>query len=172
MTLSETGIGVRFGLENAFALEPEKLGKINDLLHNEAALDSSSMLLLNAKDDCLEENHRLAIIEVVAGLEVVLYKFINVQEKLLGLSNEELMNFIIKVGLSGNIKLVLKMLTKGLEQVDDEILKECTGAITVRNHIMHDGLIEVEAILTETRIAANKMVDYLRRITFEVTAKS
>jgi hypothetical protein len=167
LTLIDTGIGgMRAGNGEAFALSDEKLEKLKNGLKNEAPLDSSAMLLLNAKEACLEENHRLAVIEAVAGLEVILYNFINVQGKILGLPKKDLDNFIMKVGLTGNIKLVLKMMAQGLEQVDDGVLNECTGTITVRNHIMHRGLLEVQPTETENRIVAiEKMVSYLKLIT-------
>lgn len=167
LAIMDTGVGgLRVGNGDAFYLEPEKLSKLNSFLYSETVLDSASMLLLNAKEACLEENHRLATIEAVAGLEVVLSNFIKVRGKELKLPNKALKDFMIKVGLTGNLTLVLKMLTAGVEQVDDGILNECTGVITVRNEIMHEGLLEVEATVTEKRILAiEKMIDYLKRIT-------
>jgi len=57
------------------------------------------------------------------------------------------------------------MLTKGLEQIDDETIATCKGAITTRNKILHEGLREVYSTDAEKRIAAiEKMLEYLGRL--------
>jgi hypothetical protein len=158
--------GVMMCRGNPFQVHSQKLDKINDLLEHETPLDSSSTLILNAKDSCLQESFRLAIIEAVAGLEVVLYNFITVQGKKLGLPDKGLKDFIIDVGLTGNINIVLKMLASGLEQIDAATLRECTGAIKIRNKILHEGLLDVGSTDTEKRVLAiEKMISYLRKIT-------
>jgi len=166
MTLLDTGVGgIKVSTANPFQVEHDKLDSLTDILAHELLLDSDSMLLLNSKDACLQEDFRLAIIEAVAALEVVLYNFIRVQGRAIGLSKAELEDFIVKVGLTGNITTVMKMLTKGLEQIDDNTLRECKGAITIRNDILHRGLMDVASTDTEKRILAiNLMVGYLRKI--------
>jgi len=73
--------------------------------------------------------------------------------------------FVKTVGLTGNISVVLKLLTKDLEQIDDETIFVCKGAITCRNKILHKGLREVYSTDTETRIIKiEKMTDYLQRL--------
>lgn len=170
-TLIDTGVGgIMISGPPPFKVETQEQNNLNDLLRQEIDLDPSSMLLLNAKDACLQEDFRLAMIEVVAALEVILYNFIRVQGKIIGLPREELEEFIVKVGLTGNITTVLKMLTKDLEQIDDATLRECNGAIKIRNKILHEGLLDVASTDTEKRILAiEKMIDYLRRITPQTT---
>jgi hypothetical protein len=167
VSLLDTGTGgMKFGLGNPFSLDPQKLEKLKTLLSTTTNLDSSCMLLLSAKSACLEENHRLAVIEAVAGLEVVLYDFIHLKAKEAHLKKEDVTEFIRQIGLYGNITVVLKLLTNGLEQVSDDILKECTNAIHVRNSIMHKGLLIVDATIAEKRILAiEKMIEYLKRVT-------
>jgi len=120
---------------------------------------------LNSKDACLQEDFRLAIIEAVTALEIVLYRFIRIQSEKLGISEKELKDAIIDVGLKGNISVILKMLTKGLEQIEVEIIRTCKGAIKIRNKILHEGLREVSSTDTEKRIIAiEKMIAYLKRL--------
>jgi hypothetical protein len=114
----------------------------------------------------LQEDFRLAIIEGVAALEMVLYDFIKVQGKNLDIAKKELEDFIVKVGLTGNVTIVMKALSKDLEQIDEDTLRKCRGAIRIRNKILHEALMDVGSTDTEERILAiEKMVDYLKRIT-------
>ena len=80
-------------------------------------------------------------------------------------SEDELENFIVKAGLTGNFRIVLKMLTEGLTQPDEEVIEWCSGAITTRNKILHKGVREVSPSETEYRIKnIEKMINYLTRI--------
>ncbi len=138
---------------------------IKDLLENESPLEIDKVLILNAKDFCLREDFRLATLDAVIALETVLYKYIREQGKKVGITNEDIERFIRDVGLTGNIKVVLKLLTKGLAQLDDDTLGCCKGAITTRNDIVHRGLIEVPPKETEIRIVCiEKMISYLKRL--------
>jgi hypothetical protein len=167
MTLLESGVGgIKMSAIHPFQIEAEALNNLKDILIQGLPIESSAMLLLNSRDACLQEDFRLAIIEAVAGLEVVLYNFIRVQGDAIGLSKKDLEDFIVKVGLTGNITMVMKMLTKGLEQIDDETLRKCRGAIKIRNKILHEGLMDVASTDTEKRILAiEQMIDYLKRVT-------
>jgi hypothetical protein len=164
--LIDTGVGgIRIG-GDPFQIKDEKLDELKEMLSKELPLDASRILLLNSKDACLQEDFRLAIIEGVAALEIVLYNFIKVQGKNLDIAEKELEEFIVKVGLTGSVTIVMKALSKDLEQIDKDTLRECTGAIRIRNKILHEGLMDVGSTDTEERILAiEKMVDYLRRIT-------
>jgi len=116
----------------------------------------------------LQEDFRLAIIEAVTALEIVLYGFIRKQGEKLGMPSKILEMYIIGpkgVGLTGNINVVLKELTKDLEQIDVETIRKCKGAIKIRNKILHKGLREVSSTDTEKRIIAiEKMIAYLNRM--------
>jgi len=77
----------------------------------------------------------------------------------------ELKKVIATVGSTGNLDVVLKMLTNGLEQIDSDTINNCKGAITVRNNILHKGLRNVYSTDTEKRIISiQKMIDYLQPI--------
>jgi hypothetical protein len=166
LTFLDTGIGgIRIGAGHPFQIEQGKIEKLKDLLANESELDASQVFILNSKDACLQEDYRLATIESVTALEVILYKFIRFQGRRLKISPKEIDDFIISVGLTGNISVVLKMLTDGLEQIDENTLLTCKGAITTRNKILHEGLRDIAATETEERVVSiEKMVDYLRKL--------
>ena len=165
-TLMDTGVGgLRLGIGHPFAIDEKQMKQLNDLLLTEGELDTSILFILGAKDACLQEDFRVATIESVTALEIVLSNFIKKQGKKLRISKKELNNFIKEVGLTGNISIVLKMLTKGLEQIDDDTIATCKGAITTRNKILHEGLREVYSTDAEKRIVAiEKMLEYLGRL--------
>lgn len=166
IALLDTGVGgIILGTGHPFQVEQEKMQELRKILENGRELDTSEIFLLNSKDACLQEDFRRAIIEAVTALETVLYRFIRMQGNKLEISKEELKNFIMDVGLTGNISVVLKMLTKDLEQIDAETIRECKGAIKIRNKILHEGLTKVGSTDTERRIISiEKMVSYLKRL--------
>ena len=145
--------------------EKEKLQKFSSILRNNTPIALEHIFLANAKDACLEEDFRIATLEAVTALEMVLYRFIRTRGKELKTSEDELENFIVKAGLTGNFRIVLKMLTEGLTQPDEEVIEWCSGAITTRNKILHKGVREVSPSETEYRIKnIEKMINYLTRI--------
>jgi hypothetical protein len=157
--------GVAIGTGHPFIVKDEKMREIANILENELELDVSNIFLLNSKDACLQEDFRLAIVESVTALEMVLDRFIRKQSKNLGVSNEKIESFIVDVGLTGNITVALKMLAKGMEQIDNETVQKCTGAITIRNNILHKGLKEITPSDAEERIISiEKMITYLKRL--------
>jgi len=169
LIMLDTGVGgFKLGTGHPFQVEAEKMQNLNNILLKELELDASKFFLLNSKDACLQEDFRLAIIEAVTALEIVLYKFIRKRGKKLGIPSKILEMYIIGprgVGLTGNISVVLKELTKDLEQIDDTVVSKCKGAIKIRNKILHEGLRGVSSTDTEKRIIAiEKMIAYLKRL--------
>lgn len=169
LAMLDTGVGgFRIGTGHPFQIKPEKMQELTDILTKELELDASKILLLNSKDACLQEDFRLAIIEAVTALEIVLYKFIRRQGEKIGIPKEHVETYITGpngIGLTGNISVILKMLTKGLEQINDETIKECTGAIRIRNKILHEGFRDVTSTDTEKKIIAIEgMMTYLNRL--------
>ena len=164
--LLDSGVGgLRLGGGHPFQMEKEKIEKLNDILKNELEIDSSKIFILNAKDSCLQEDFRLAVIETVTALEIVLCKFIRLQGQKLKIHNGELEGFIVDVGLTGNISVVLRMLTKSLEQIDQETIRKCRGTIKIRNKILHEGLRDIGSTDTEERIVAvERMIAYLEKL--------
>lgn len=168
--LLDSGVGgFRVGGGHPFQMEKEKIEKLNSILKNELEIDSSKIFILNAKDSCLQEDFRLAVIETVAALEVVLYKFIRLQGHKLQIQNDELKGFIADVGLTGNISVVLRMLTGGLEQIDEETIRKCRGIIKIRNKILHEGLRDIGSTDTEERlVAVERMIAYLEKLISQI----
>jgi len=166
LTLLDTGIGgIGIGTGHPFKMKEEKMKELTDLLKNESELEEGLLFILNSKDACLQEDFRLATIEAVTALEIVLYSFIRKQGEKLRISKKELNDFIIEVGLTGNINVVLKMLTKDLVQIEENIIETCKGAITTRNKILHEGLRDIFSTDTENRvIAIEKMLEYLHKL--------
>jgi hypothetical protein len=142
-----------------------KLKSFREILKNADPLALDSLFLANAKEACLEEDFRMATVEAVTALEVVLYDFIQKRGHELKIPEKDLKDFIVKVGLTGNIRIVLRMLTEGREQSDEEEIGWCSGAITTRNKILHEGLRVLSPSETESRIEnIERMIAYLRRI--------
>jgi hypothetical protein len=166
LVLIDTGVGgIGIGTGPAFKVKEEKMIQIRTLLKEDGKMDIDKILILNAKDAALKEDFRLATIEAVTALETVLYDFIRKRGEKLGISNDDIERFIKDVGLTGNVKVVLVMLTEELEQVDEETLSCCKGAITTRNDILHKGLMEVPSTDTEKRILGiEKMISYLKKL--------
>jgi len=162
----DSGAGaLKIGVGPPFPIEEEKMKRLGEILLNKSYIESSEIYLLNSKDACLLEDFRLAIIEGVVALEITLYMFIRKQGGKLGIPRARLNSLIKEIGLSGNISVVLKMLTQGLEQVDNETLKKCVGAIKIRNKILHEGLKDVSPKDTEEQIIAiEEMTRYLKKL--------
>jgi hypothetical protein len=165
-SLLDTGVGgMGVGVGNPFKIDEGKIKQLGDILVAEEDLDTGKLFILSSKDACLQEDFRLATIESVTALEIVLYEFIRKQGKKLKIPKRDLDNFIKEVGLTGNISIVLKMLTKGLEQIDEEVIATCKGAIKTRNKILHEGLRDVYSTDAEKRvIAIEKMLEYLHKL--------
>ena len=146
-------------------LNEEKIKQLKDALATDHKFDLSQMFILNSMDACSKEDYLLATIESVTALELVLYQSILEQGTKLGVHPNELKKVIATVGSTGNLDVVLKMLTNGLKQIDSDTINNCKGAITVRNNILHKGLRDVYSTDTEKRIIAiQKMIDYLQPV--------
>lgn len=165
----DTGVGgVSVGNTHPFQLKPEKMKELVKTLHSGAEVDPSRLFLLNSKDACLQEDFRLAVIEAVTALEITLYRFLKIQGAKIGISTGDINSYITGpngIGLTGNMRVALKLFTKDLDQVDDDIQKKCAGAIKIRNKILHEGLMDMSSTDTEERvIAIEKMLDYLNHL--------
>ncbi len=145
--------------------EERKLKTFRAVLRNANPIALESLFLANAKDAYIGEDFRMATVEAVNALEIVLYRYIRQRGQEFGISEDELQDFIVKVGLTGNFEVVLKMLTEGLEQPDDKVIGWCTGAIRTRNNILHKGFTDPSPSETESRIEnIEKMIAYLIRV--------
>lgn len=161
------GIRLAMGKPSKKQIEEQKtkLKSFRAILKNANPIALDSLFLANAKEACLEEDFRMATVEAVTALEIALYSFIRQRGKEAGISKKELENFIVKVGLTGNFKVVLKMLTEGREQPNDEVIGLCSGAIRTRNKILHEGLRDLSPSNTESRIKnIEEMIAYIIKV--------
>ena len=159
------GVGsVNITTNDPFHLEESKLIDLRTFLESEVEYDLSKIFLLNAKDACLEEDYRHALIEGVIALEIELYDFSRQRCKSIGISKKKLDGFIIDVGLKGNLSVVLKMLCEGVDLPAD-LMEQSKGAITIRNDIVHRGRREVHPTEAEEKIISIfKMVEFLKEL--------
>jgi len=164
MSLLDTGTGgIRMSTIHPFTLEREKLEELNNILENEEDIKVEILLLMNTKDACLQENFKLATVEAVTALEVVLNKFIRRKGEEKGIKKGDLDRVIIEVGLTGNISVVLKLLADNPDEIDKDLVSICRGAIRIRNKILHEGLQKIPATETEERIMAiEKMIELIK----------
>jgi len=154
--------GLNMSSDHPFDMKPERLQELRTLLADDLGIDPARVFLLNSKDACLKEDYRLAIVEAVTALETSLYRFIRLRCRSLHLSEKDLEGFITIIGLYGTINVTLRIVTDGFEQIDDETIQQCNGAIAIRNKILHKGFRDVGATDTEQKIfAIEKMMDYL-----------
>lgn len=143
----------------------EILEDIKYTLVNEKTLDLSEIYILNAKDAVLKEDFRRATLEGVIALELVLSEFIRRRGRAKGISNGDIDGFIKDVGLTGNIKISLKLLLSEDESIDEGLISTCRGAITVRNAIVHKGLRECPSGKTEDRILSiEKLISKIKSL--------
>ncbi len=123
--------------------DPMWTQKISDSI--EKALDKKEViplwheLLLNAEQYLYQGDYRHSILESVIALEVVLSSFIRKMCVSKGISAKEANNFIKDVGLTGNIRVSLKLLLDPTIILGEDMLEKCKAGITIRNGIVHKG---------------------------------
>ena len=142
---------------------PDQVKVISKHLSGEEKLSLSENLILNAMNAALREDYRGATLEAVMALEVSLSEFIRRQGNAKGIQQDRIERFIVEVGLTANLEVVLRMLVPSSNLPDSMVLADCKGAITVRNDILHRGLEDVPAGETEKRIeSVVAMMAYLK----------
>ncbi len=151
----------------------DKMQALTSLLEEGSDLDLSKTLVLDAKEAYLEEDFRKATTDSVTALEIRLSEFIRQRGQQLGVSADQIERFIVDVGLTGNLEVVLKLLLVGLEQPDPKLVATCKGAITERNHILHRGKRLIAPTETEERIEAiQSFLIYLDRLMDAINSES
>ncbi len=144
--------------------EEEKLKKeIKDSLSVDYKFDLSNKFLLDSKDSCSKEDYIRATIEAATALEIALYKSILDEGKKSGVRPNDLKKMIKTIKSTGDIAAALKMVSKGTKELDPETIKDCKGALTVRNNILQKGARNVYSTDTEKRIRSIElMMKYLQ----------
>ena len=119
-------------------------------------------LVLNAEQYLYQADYRHSVLESVIALEIVISNSVLKKCEEKGVSNNEAEKFIKDIGLTGNIKVTLKLLFGDEVLPPDDILEKCKGGITVRNNIVHKGkkiVTEMEA--TEILKNNKKLIQFL-----------
>lgn len=159
---------IKSKIDHPFKLDEKKYGQLINSLKNESELDLSKIFIMNAKNSCLHEDFRNAIIQSVIALEIVLYEFIKFQGEKMKIPTKTLSSSIKEIGLTGNIFAILKILTVDHKQIDPEIIQDCKGAIKIRNKILHQGLRDIHSTDTEKRIISiEHLISYLKDLVSE-----
>jgi len=163
--------GVKSG--SAFILPNDIHDELRDFLKQDRPIEIHELLLCSSKNHLLTEEYPLVLIEAVSSLEIVISNFIRKESKSAGISLKAVKKFIHDVGVSGEVKVVLKLLTRGKAQLDDDIYKDCEGAITLRNKVIHAGFLKLDPTDIKRRfISIEKMLRYIQALLSEKTEHS
>lgn len=155
--------GIRSG--DAFLLDDQVHKELRDFLKSGKQIEIQERLLCNSKNHLATEEHPLALIEAVSALDIVLSAFIRKEGNNAGIGKKAVERFIRDVGVSGQVKVVLKLLTKAEKQLPDEIYSDCEGAITLRNKVVHEGLLKLDPTDIKRRlVSVEKMIRYVQAI--------
>src|SRR6266404_7815755 len=102
------------------------------------------MFLSDAKREVYYNNYIHALLNAVVALEIKVSEIIRTISAKRKIEKESVDQFIKDVGITGNIKTTLKLLTpETIKLPSDDVFEHCKGAITIRNKIMHVGRIDV-----------------------------
>jgi len=126
------------------SIEDEKFSEIRQLLESPNLIFERSYdeILLQAESFFDQENYRMAVVEAVIALEIVLSSMIGRVATERGISETDIQNFLEKVGLTDTLKTVLKLLISE-SLPNEEVTSGCKGAITIRNSIIHKKRLSV-----------------------------
>ena len=107
----------------------------------------------------------MSILEAVIALEITLSDYIIEKMTKLELPKDKNVAFLIYIGAYGNMKVILRLLTKDKPQLSETIYEECEKAITKRNKIMHEA--KTDATYGEAKKIlwnVTKMVEYISNL--------
>lgn len=150
---------------DAFILDDSVHEELRDFLKNGKQIEIEERLLCNSKNHLTTEEHPIALLEAVSALEIVLSAFIRKESSNAGIGKKAVEKFIRNVGVSGHVKVILKLLTKAEEQLPNHIYSSCEGAITLRNKVVHKGLLKLDPADVKRRIVSIEiMIRYVQSI--------
>jgi hypothetical protein len=150
--------------------------RFNNIELDESVVEALSRNALTSEapgfaDECLassralfrQELYRMALVEAVIALEAEVGRFILGRAAKAGVTEDEARGFIKDVGLTGNLKVTLRLVWAGAEGLDTGLLAKCKSAITLRNKIMHEAAANVEVgRAAESIEAVREMIALLR----------
>ena len=155
--------GIKGG--DACILSDDTHNNLRNFLKQGSPIEIQERLLGNSKNHLLTQEYPLAIIEAVSALEIVLSDFIRTECKMADIDDKKIEQFIRDVGVMGQVKVVLKVLTKNKPQLDDPTFLECESAITLRNSVVHRGLLELDPKDVKKKIVSiERMLRYVQSI--------
>jgi hypothetical protein len=110
-------------------------------------------LVLNAEHYCYIGDFRMAILESVTALELVISQFIGGELSAAGVKDKEIKEFVKETGVAKGLNIMIRFLV-GKDGIQDDLLEKCKGAITKRNKIIHEGRRETDYQSTKDSIIA------------------
>lgn len=119
-------------------------------------------LMQNAERYCYQADFRHSILESVIALELIVSQFIREKCAKLGIGKKEVDTYMHDVGITGNIKVTLKMLLQGETLPAERVMEKCKGSIGIRNKIVHEGRKNINATEAKEAIQFGKqMIEFL-----------
>ena len=138
-------------------LNPQKIASVSSMLENAIRngyeIPLWRELILNAEHYCYIDDFRMAILESVTALELVISKFISGELFAAGVKEKEIKEFIKETGVAKGLNVVVRLLV-GKSGMPDDLLEKCKGTITKRNKIVHEGRKETNYQSTKDSIIA------------------
>ncbi len=113
--------------------------QLEEDLANKKDIPFWTELILNAQQYLYQTDYRHSILESVTALELVTSDFIRKICDLRKVSSSDANEYIRNYGLTGNIKVTLKLLLGDAELPEEKIFEKCKGSINIRNGIVHKG---------------------------------
>jgi len=145
------------------SIEDEKFSEIRQLAESPNLILERSYdeILLQAKSFFDQENFRMALLEAVIALEIVVSSIISRIATEKGISEGETEDFLVRVGLAYGLEIVLKLLIpESLPR--EEVILGCKGANTIRNGIMHKARLSVSQ--SEAENAINNIETFISQV--------
>jgi hypothetical protein len=113
--------------------------KMEQSINDEVEIPFWNELLLNAEQFFYQAEYRHSILESVIALELVVSNFIRTLCEKKNISISDADEYIKNIGLTGNIKITLKLLLGDIKLPKEKIFEKCKSGITLRNNIVHKG---------------------------------
>ena len=107
-------------------------------------------------------------INAVIALEISVSSYIKKHATKKGIKEKEIENYLKEIGITGNIKTTLKLITPGdIILPKKNVFNNCKGAITNRNSIVHKGLRELNInILSQQLEAIEELIIFCDKTVF------
>lgn len=122
-------------------------------------------LLLNAEQYLYQAEYRHSILESITALELVTSDFIRTKCHQKGISKKDADSYIERAGLTGSIKVTIKLLLDKVKLPEEKVFQKCKASITTRNHIVHEGkgatMTEAQDSLKYGKILIEFLIQYL-----------